>query len=261
MVIPVFRFAPSPNGRLHLGHAYSALLNERMACEAGGRLLVRIEDTDRTRCKPEYVLQQLEDLAWLGLRWEEPVRIQSEHFADYETNLKKLWQKGVLYPCFCSRKTAVAQALSSTDPDGQPHYGGACRGFLRAESETRIAAGRPHAWRLDMQACDDRDASAWGDVVIAKFDVGSSYHIAVVTDDALQGVTHVVRGKDMLAGTPLHKLLQRLLGMPTPHYHHHDLILDESGRKLSKSLKSKSLDALRESGVTAAEIRGQLGFE
>lgn len=257
---PVFRFAPSPNGRLHLGHAYSALLNEKMAHEAGGRLLLRIEDTDRTRCTAEHTRYVLEDLKWLGLTWEQPVRIQSEHFADYRANIEKLWKMGAIYPCFCSRKVAAQQAKSKVDPEGQPLYGGACRSLPVRESAARIRARVPHGWRLNTEAFTDAEVSVWGDTVIAKFGIGSSYHIAVVADDALQGVTHVVRGKDMLAATPIHLLLQRLLGFSSPHYHHHELIVDAAGSKLSKSLKSQSLAAFRERGVSAEEIRQQLGF-
>lgn len=257
---PVFRFAPSPNGRLHLGHAYSALLNDRMARAAGGRFLLRIEDTDRSRCRPEFTNGILEDLAWLGLRWEQPVRIQSEHLADYRANLARLWDGGVIYPCFCSRRSAMAHPSGGRDPDGQPHYGGACRGIARNTASARIEAGKAFGWRIDMAACEDADAAVWGDAVIARLVNGSSYHIAVVTDDALQGVTHVVRGKDIEAATPLHKLLQRLLGLATPQYHHHDLLRDGFGQKLSKSLKSTSLAALRSQGVTPGAIRRELGF-
>jgi glutamyl-Q tRNA(Asp) synthetase len=255
---PVFRFAPSPNGLLHLGHAYSALLNDRMARETNGRLLLRIEDTDETRARPEFVASILEDLAWLGLRWEEPVRIQSEHFGDYEDNLRKLWSMGAAYPCFCSRKHALAAAMPTRDPEGQPHYGGTCKKMPRPEAQKRLTSGVIHGWRLDTSS--DPEASVWGDAVIAKRHVGSSYHIAVVTDDALQGVTHVVRGQDIEASTPLHRLMQRLLGLPVPQYHHHPLILDDEGQKLSKSRGSTSLRQLRETGTQAAEIRGRLGF-
>jgi glutamyl-Q tRNA(Asp) synthetase len=255
---PVFRFAPSPNGYLHLGHAYSALLNARMAAECGGRLLLRIEDTDETRARPEFVQAILEDLAWLGLTWEQPVRVQSRHFTDYEANLARLWNMGAVYPCFCSRKQA--RVLTSLDPDGQPHYAGMCRSLSRPEAEARIAKGMIHGWRLDMGRAADPSAAVWGDAVIAKRQVGSSYHIAVVTDDALQGITHVVRGKDIEPATPLHILLQRLLGLPAPHYHHHNLICDESGQKLAKSRGSRSLRELRQEGMSAAAIRRQLGL-
>lgn len=258
MTRPVFRFAPSPNGYLHLGHAYSALLNARMAAAADGRLLLRIEDTDESRVRPEFLAAIFEDLAWLGLSWEEPVRFQSLHFTEYEANLARLWKMGAVYPCFCSRKQAGV--LTSRDPDGQPHYAGYCRNLSEAEARQRITAGMTHGWRIDMARAADPEAAIWGDAVIARRWVGSSYHIAVVTDDALQGVTHVVRGKDIEPATPLHKLLQRLLGLTTPHYHHHGLILDEQGRKLSKSLGSRSLRQLRQEGITAAAIRSELGF-
>lgn len=261
MAVPVFRFAPSPNGRLHLGHAYSALFNQRMAKEAGGRLLLRIEDTDQTRCREEYVTAIFDDLRWLGLSWEEPVRIQSEHFDDYDVNLKRLWDMQAIYPCFCSRKQAAATALPTADPDGQPHYGGTCRTLPRDTASLRIGGGNSHAWRIDARFHRDAEASAWGDTVIAKRYVGSSYHIAVVTDDALQGVTDVVRGKDMEAATSLHRVLQNLLGLPAPRYVHHDLIYDEQGQKLSKSLKSVALAALRSQGAAAADIRRRLGFD
>lgn len=257
---PVFRFAPSPNGDLHLGHAYSALLNEQMARASNGRLLVRLEDTDQTRCKPEFAEGILRDLAWLGLCWEEPVRLQSEHFEDYEASLEKLRLMGAVYPCFCSRKEASSKSLSTIDPDGQPHYGGTCRGLSWEVASLRIASGEIHGWRLNMQAFAGDIAAAWGDAVIAKRYVGSSYHIAVVTDDALQGVTHVVRGKDMEAATSLHNLLQRLLGLPVPLYHHHELIRDDAGRKLSKSLGSRSIAALRDAGISPQAIRLKLGF-
>lgn len=257
---PVFRFAPSPNGFLHLGHAYSALLNARMAAEADGRLLLRIEDTDETRSRPEFVQAIFDDLAWLGLRWEEPVRIQSQHFADYEANLARLWELGAVYPCFCSRKDALAHALPGRDPDGQPHYGGTCRALPRAEAEERMARGEIHGWRVDMARVGDAAAGVWGDAMIAKRRVGSSYHIAVVTDDAVQGVTNVVRGRDIEPATPLHLLLQRLLDLPSPHYLHHDLIRDAAGQKLSKSIASTSLRQLRAEGTSPEDIRSRLGF-
>ena len=257
---PVFRFAPSPNGFLHLGHAYSALLNARMAKEADGRLLLRIEDTDESRSRPEFVQAIFEDLAWLGIGWEEPVRIQSQHFGDYDANLSRLWDRGAIYPCFCSRKKATVHALAATDPDGQSHYGGTCRSIPRAEAGFRIARGDIHGWRIDMARLGDRHAAVWGDTMIAKRRVGSSYHIAVVTDDALQGVTHVVRGEDIEPATPVHILLQRLLQLPTPHYVHHGLIRDVDGQKLSKSLSSTALRQMRAQGVTAEDIRRRLGF-
>jgi glutamyl-Q tRNA(Asp) synthetase len=258
MTQPVFRFAPSPNGRLHLGHAYSALLNEKMAHDAGGRLLLRIEDTDQTRCAPEFIQHIYDDLAWLGLRWEIPVRVQSEHLDDYAANIETLWALQAIYPCFCSRKTAAT--LASLDPDGQAHYAGSCRSIESATAQDRITKGEKPSWRIDMARVGTVAAAVWGDVVIAKPIFGSSYHIAVVTDDHLQGVTHVVRGRDMESATPIHTLLQSLLGFSTPIYHHHDLIQDERGQKLSKSLKSTALATLRDEGVTAGEVRKRLGF-
>ena len=256
---PVFRFAPSPNGHLHLGHAYSALLNEQMAAEAGGRLLLRIEDTDLSRCTPELVADILEDLAWIGFTWEEPVRQQSQHFTDYDAVLERLWMMQAIYPCFCSRKSAPR--LATQDPDGQPHYAGKCRTIPPARARERISQGVPHGWRLDLQRPEAQLAAAWGDVMIAKPRIGSSYHVAVVTDDALQGVTHVVRGKDMEAATSIHIVLQRYLDLPTPHYFHHKLILDDLGAKLSKSAGSTSLRALRRAGISPQDIRNWLGFD
>ncbi len=235
MTTAVFRFAPSPNGELHLGHAYSALLNDEMARSRGGRLpAAHRGHRHRPAASPASRPGSSEDLAWLGLAWEEPVRIQSEHFGDYDANLLKLWDADAIYPCFCSRRQAAAEALPQRDPDGQAHYGRRCRALTRHEAASRMAAGAQFGWRLDMVRAGDAAAAAWGDVVIAKKNVGSSYHIAVVTDDALQGVTHVVRGLDMEPATPIHMLLQRLLGLPAPAYHHHRLILDADGRKLSK---------------------------
>ncbi|WP_407521987.1 tRNA glutamyl-Q(34) synthetase GluQRS [Methylobacterium oryzisoli] len=275
---PVFRFAPSPNGRLHLGHAYSALLNAEMAGRMHGRLLVRIEDIDPVRCRPDLAEAILADLRWLGLRFEEPVRRQSDHLPAYATALASLRTRGLVYPCLCSRKE-IAQASLGRDPDGAPLYPGTCCG--RADLAERIAAGAPHAWRLDMRAAraacpgslrvdtvdaagtpGDRpaDPERWGDAVLGRKDVPTSYHLAVVLDDAAQGVTHVVRGQDLDAATDLHVLLQRLLGLPSPRYHHHALLRDPEGEKLAKSRGSLALADLRAQGVTAAEIRRRLGF-
>jgi glutamyl-Q tRNA(Asp) synthetase len=253
----VFRFAPSPNGRLHMGHAYSALLNDRMAREQGGRLLLRIEDTDTSRCTPAFADAARDDLHWLGLRFEEPVRVQSQHFADYDAALDRLWTDNHIYPCFCSRKQAAGAARTGTDPDGQPLYGGTCQSLTRAEAEARMGRGLVFGWRLRTRGTA---AAPWGDVMIAKRHVGSSYHIAVVVDDALQGVTHVVRGRDLEAATAIHLLLQQRLGLSTPLYHHHDLITDEAGGKLSKSRGSTALASLRADGVTAEGVRQMLGF-
>ncbi|MFO0992716.1 MAG: tRNA glutamyl-Q(34) synthetase GluQRS [Hyphomicrobiales bacterium] len=271
MLTPAFRFAPSPNGRLHLGHAYSALLNEREAKAAGGRFLVRIEDIDTIRCTEALARACLEDLAWLGLLWEEPVRFQSRHMGDYRDALARLDALGLLYPCTCSRRDiAEAAGPHLCDPEGQPLYPGTCRETLRSRDE-------PHALRLDMaKACAlvhaplaftelgegeiIADPSAWGDVILARRDIATSYHIAVVVDDALQDITHVVRGRDLFAATAIHRLLQELLGLPVPLYRHHRLIGDEAGRKLSKSAGDRSLASLRDAGVTPAEIRRELAF-
>jgi glutamyl-Q tRNA(Asp) synthetase len=286
---PVLRFAPSPNGYLHLGHAYSALFNERVAREIGGRLLLRIEDIDPQRSRPEYEQAILEDLAWLGVEWEEPVRRQSEHLSDYELSLERLTAMGLAYPCFCTRgdvasaADALAQARGSwpLDPDGSPFYPGTCKQLSDQDKERRIGSGRNAAMRLDMQAAlaraqdkigwseffegdEPRDVNAepslWGDVVVARKDVPTSYHLAVVVDDALQGVTDVVRGMDLFNATSLHRLLQTLLELPAPRYHHHQLVEDEAGRKLSKSEGSTTLRALRAEGVTAEDVRRRLGF-
>ena len=277
MSLPAFRFAPSPNGELHLGHAYSALLNASLAAQYDGRFLIRIEDIDTTRCTADLAARALANLAWLGLAWEEPVRVQSRHMDDYDGMQKRLADMGLLYPCFCTRKDIAADAAgNSRDPEGQPLYPGTCRGLAASEIEDRIAQGIPHALRLDMKLALSRlatlssfveqgkivaaDPAAWGDVVLVRKDIGTSYHIAVVTDDALQGISHVVRGRDLYAATAIHRLLQELLGLPAPHYHHHDLIGDETGRKLSKSAGDTSLRALRAQGVGAADIRRALGF-
>jgi glutamyl-Q tRNA(Asp) synthetase len=290
MTQPVFRFAPSPNGRLHLGHAYSALLNDRLSRTLGGRFLLRIEDIDTTRCRPDLAAAVEEDLAWLGLAWERPVRRQSEHFSEYRAALDSLRARGLAYPCFCTRRdiaSAVAHIEArdgrahARDPDGAPHYPGTCRTLAPDVAARRIAAGEAHAWRIALAPAlsaapgphayrrfDGTGAvetvaaepGRWGDVVLARKEVPTSYHLAVVHDDALQGVTHVVRGQDLEAATDLHVLLQGLLGLPTPIYQHHALIPDEEGRKLAKSLGSRSLADLRAAGVTAGEVRARLGF-
>ncbi|HEX8167823.1 MAG TPA: tRNA glutamyl-Q(34) synthetase GluQRS [Beijerinckiaceae bacterium] len=292
MTQPVFRFAPSPNGRLHLGHAYSALLNAALAARWGGRFLLRIEDIDATRCRPEYEAGIYEDLAWLGLSFEEPVRRQSEHFPEYRAALATLQGRELAYPCFCTRTeiAAVARREAETgkpwlrDPDGAPLYPGTCRALSAHDAAQRIAAGEPHAWRLDMARAlaeapprlayprfvpngaeeSQEEVVAhperWGDAVVARKEIPTSYHLSVVHDDAVQGVTHVVRGRDLEAATDLHVLLQHLLGLPTPHYHHHPLIRDEAGGKLSKRLLSESLADLRARGVTAEAVRRKLGF-
>ncbi len=287
---PVFRFAPSPNGRLHLGHAFSALLNDEFARRFGGRLLLRIEDIDIARCRPEFEAAIYDDLAWLGLQWEKPVRRQSEHFEDYRGAFLRLKRRGVVYPCFCSRREtgeAVARHERESgrpwprDPDGAPLYPGACRALPAEEAGRRIAGGEPHSWRIEMAAAlalcpgphlfrrfdaggreDDVAAEPWrwGDAVIVRKDVPTSYHLSVAVDDALQEVTHVVRGRDLEAATDLHVLLQALLDLPTPLYHHHPLVLDRTGDKLAKSRRSEALAELRMQGATAADVRRRLGF-
>jgi len=285
----VFRFAPSPNGYLHLGHALSALLNVDMARAAGGRLLLRIEDIDETRCRPEYETAIAEDLAWLGLSWEEPVRRQSQHYGDYRAALGKLEQRGLIYPSFESRAeiTALVAAREAEspwprDPDGAPLYPGNAKAMTPDERARRLASGAPYALRLDMQAALAQagplswtetgegpagetgtvraDPAAWGDVVLARKDTPTSYHLAVVVDDASQGVTDVVRGRDLFHATSVHRLLQALLGLPAPRYHHHRLILDSDGRKLSKSAAATGLRELRAKGMFPADIRRLVGL-
>ncbi|MGE0565506.1 MAG: tRNA glutamyl-Q(34) synthetase GluQRS [Pseudolabrys sp.] len=277
---PVFRFAPSPNGYLHLGHALSALLNADMARAAGGRLLLRIEDIDTARCKPEYEQAIDDDLAWLGIAWERPVRRQSEHLPDYREALDRLDTMGLVYPSFESR-AEIAQTALGRDPDGAPLYPGTAKLLSPVERERRIAAGEPYALRLDMNAAMARagplaweetggdkgmttiaaNPAAWGDVVLARKDTPTSYHLSVVVDDALQGVTHVVRGLDLFESTSVHRLLQALLGLPAPVYCHHRLILDEEGRKLSKSTRATGLRELRAEGATPADIRRLVGLD
>lgn len=257
MTQPVYRLAPSPNGRLHLGHAYSFLLNEAMARENGGRLLLRIEDTDLSRCDDSLARLMLEDIRWLGISFEEPVRVQSEHLDEYRRTLENLWQRSLVFPCFCSRKTAASEVRRGHDPVGTPLYGGRCRTLPRQEAMTRLQQGHSHGWRL---VTDGTGAAAWGDVLIAKPVTGSWYNIAVVVDDAVQGVTHVVRGMDLEPATDIHRVLQHYLGFVSPHYHHHRLLLDDTGRKLSKRFNSPSLDSLRQQGVTPQVLRRELGF-
>jgi glutamyl-Q tRNA(Asp) synthetase len=284
---PVVRFAPSPNGALHLGHAYSALYTEAKARELGARLVVRIEDIDLVRSRQAFVDGILQDLAWLGLEWEQPVRRQSEHFDDYRDALARLDAMGVLYPCFATRQE-IRNAVTVNpdhplDPDGAPIYPRLAKRLCEAERRERIGSGEPHALRLDIARAtevvggpltfDEHERgpdgetgrvtarpALWGDVIIARKDVRTSYHLSVVVDDALQGISHVTRGQDLFHATHVHRLLQALLGLPEPRYHHHDLVRDAAGRRLSKSAKDRGLRVLRENGVTAREIRDQLGF-
>jgi glutamyl-Q tRNA(Asp) synthetase len=286
---PVFRFAPSPNGHLHLGHALSALIDFEMARAAGGRFLLRIEDIDATRCRPEFEAAIFEDLAWLGIAWEEPVRRQSEHLEDYRAALAKLEAQSLVYPSFESR-AEIAQLVAQReakapwprDPDGAPLYPGSAKRLGAQERESRIAAGDPYALRLDMNAAVARTGAltwveigadpteehetlmaqpeSWGDVVLARKETPTSYHLSVVVDDALQGVTHVVRGQDLQPATSVHRVLQALLGLPIPLYHHHRLVLDAEGRKLAKSTRATALRELRAQGSAPSDIRRIVGL-
>lgn len=280
---PVYRFAPSPNGQLHLGHALSALLNRDLARDAGGRFLVRIEDIDPGRSMPSFEAQILDDLAWLGLDWEKPVRRQSEHLGTHEKALNELNRRGLLFPCFCSRGAvkAVLPKAARVDPDGAPVYPGTCRELTAGDRARHIRNGDPYVLRLDMEKAlreigrpltwteigpdgkvkeIDADPAAWGDVVLARRDVRTSYHLAVVVDDDAQGVTHVVRGKDLYHATSVHRVLQTLLDLKTPVYRHHRLILDPAGKKLSKSEGAESLRTLRSTGRAPADIRKLIGI-
>jgi glutamyl-Q tRNA(Asp) synthetase len=286
---PVFRFAPSPNGYLHLGHAYSALLNFELARRAGGRFLLRIEDIDAARCRPEFEAAIYQDLAWLGISWETPVRRQSEHFSSYREAIERLAAKGLIYPSFESRAEIarlVAQREAGAswprDPDGAPLYPGAAKSLAVDARQRLIAEGAPCAWRLDMAAACARAGAlgwtehgegpdgergavpawpeAWGDVVLARKETPTSYHLSVVVDDASQGITEVVRGQDLFWSTSVHRLLQSLLGLPQPGYRHHRLILDAAGQKLSKSTRATGLRELRAEGATPADIRRLAGL-
>lgn len=282
---PVLRFAPSPNGYLHLGHAYSALMNGLIARETGGRLLLRMEDIDFARCRPEFEAAIIEDLEWLGLSWEQPVRRQAEHFPFYAEALERLENMGVVYPCFCSRgdiMTAIAFKKDwPRDPDGTPLYPGICRHLSRGSRAQRFAHGEKASYRLDMEralsAVSDgltwtefRDGptgrqehavpAVWGDAVLSRKDIATSYHIAVVVDDAYQGVTDVVRGEDLFMATSLHRLLQVLLRLPAPFYHHHRLLRDAMGQKLSKSSRAQPLRAFRQDGWSVQELVAKINL-
>jgi glutamyl-Q tRNA(Asp) synthetase len=287
--VPVFRFAPSPNGYLHLGHAYSALLNFDSARRAGGRFLLRIEDIDTARCKPEFETAIYQDLAWLGLTWETPVRRQSAHLADYRQAIDSLSAQGLVYPSFESRAEMArlvaqreAHAPWPRDPDGVPLYPGAAKSLSPGERARLLESGMPYALRLGMAAaCASAGAlgwiehgegpggesgtvaarpQAWGDVILARKETPTSYHLSVAMDDALQGVTDVVRGQDLFWSTSVHRLLQRLLGLPQPAYRHHRLILDGEGRKLSKSTQATGLRELRAAGATPADVHSLVGL-
>jgi glutamyl-Q tRNA(Asp) synthetase len=280
----VTRFAPSPTGYLHLGHAYAALVAERAACETNGRFLLRLEDIDTTRSQPAFERAIEEDLAWLGLAWEHPVRRQSEHFGEYAAALETLRTGELLYPCFCTRKDIAAEVAASAaapqGPDG-PLYPGTCRRQSADDRARRLQAGEAFAWRLDVERAiagldgaltfDESGEGVergvivarpeiFGDVVLARKDVPASYHLSVVVDDATQGVTLVTRGADLFPATHLHRLLQQLLKLPTPRYRHHRLITDEAGKRLAKRDQATALRTFREQGMTAHDIRARLGF-
>jgi glutamyl-Q tRNA(Asp) synthetase len=266
----VTRFAPSPTGHLHLGHAHAALFAWRRARAAGGRFLLRIEDIDRARCREEFVAGILEDLAWLGLDWDGDVRRQSAHFADYRAALARLDARGLLYPCFCTRADIARAQSAPHGPEG-PVYPGTCRDLAPEARRRRIEAGEAYAWRLDTaravaetgplawfdQAAGEvaADPRALGDVVLARKDIPASYHLAVTVDDAIQGVTLVTRGRDLFAATHIHRLLQALLGLPAPRWHHHALLTDAAGKRFAKRDRAPTLEALRESGRTPEEVR------
>jgi glutamyl-Q tRNA(Asp) synthetase len=289
---PILRFAPSPNGELHLGHALSAFVGFDMAQRLGGRFLLRIEDIDTTRCREEYITQMYEDLAWLGITWEEPVLRQSLHFTTYSAASDWLLKLGLLYPCFATR-SEISEATETMphppalDPDGTPLYPGLHKHLPKQEIAARLSRGEPFALRLNMDAAldalqgitasrrvafteieedgtphrIDMDPAAWGDAVIVRKDVPASYHLAVTVDDARQAVTHVTRGRDLYAATGLHRLLQTILGLPEPIYHHHRLLTGSDGHKLSKSARDTSLRELRAQGMDRLQIRRRVGLE
>lgn len=286
---PTFRFAPSPTGELHIGHALSALTGWHWAKRLGGRFLLRIEDIDTGRARAHFIEQIVADLEWLGITWEEPVLRQSAHFDFYRAHAQRLEDLGLLYPCFATRREIAAAVRGAdnqpTDPDGAPLYPGLHRHLPKSEIDRRVAAGEPYALRLDMAKALDTAGSMtggaaiaytalaangasreiiarperWGDAVIVRKDVQASYHLAVVCDDARQGISHVTRGLDLEAATDMHRLLQVLLGLPAPLYHHHRLICDEDGRKLSKSTGAVSLRALREAGLNRDAVLKMVG--
>jgi glutamyl-Q tRNA(Asp) synthetase len=278
----VTRFAPSPTGHLHLGHAFSALFAWRRAREAGGRFLLRLEDIDPGRCRPEFAAGILEDLAWLGIDWDGEVRVQSQHLPAYRAVLDDLAARFLLYPCFCTRadiqREMEQSAAAPHTPDGAPLYPGTCRGLSHDEREARIAAGERHALRLDMRralagvqqalyfdeegegpvACRTEE---FGDVVLARKDAPATYHLCVTHDDAAQGVTLVTRGVDLKPATHLHRLLQVLMGWPAPGYAHHRLLTDATGRRLAKRDRAATLRELRAEGRLPAEVRTLAGAE
>ena len=284
---PTLRFAPSPTGELHLGHAASALINKNITQKLDGKLLLRIEDIDQGRRRQEFVNGIFDDLKWLGFIWEKPVLQQSERLGIYEDYIIQLQNAGLLYPCFATRKEIQEAAVknnSPRDPDGALVYPNVHKHLREEEVIDRMARGEPYALRIDMEnaiqaaqrihgqsemaymAFNNKgiiqptriDPAKWGDVVLARKDNGTSYHVACMVDDALQGVTHVVRGKDLEAATDIHRLLQILLQLPSPLYHHHGLIVNEDGRKLSKRANDTSLKYIRENGTTLPELQNKI---
>jgi glutamyl-Q tRNA(Asp) synthetase len=279
----VTRFAPSPTGYLHLGHAFAAIAAHDAAKRAGGRFLLRIEDIDRTRARPEFEQAICDDLAWLGLEWERPALRQSERFPAYRAALAQLDAQGLLYPCFCTRAeiaTEIARAIEAPHGPEGALYPGTCRSLTQDERETRIESGMPYALRLNVARAAERvrsltfeeqgrgpngenglvaaDPMLFGDVVLARKDTPASYHLAVVIDDVFQGVTLITRGNDLFAATHVQRLLQALLDLPTPAYAHHRLILDEHGQKFSKRDRAVTLRDMRARGVTPEQIRARL---
>lgn len=275
------RFAPSPTGLLHLGHAYSALFAFECARRNRGRFLLRIEDIDFTRCRSDAEDGILEDLAWLGIEWETPVRRQSEHLADYVAAAEQLRNRGLLYPCFCTRKDILREIEAA---GGAPHgleaalYPGLCRNLSEEERQSRMAKGEAFAMRLDLsralaevgnhltwidqqRGLQQAQPELLGDVVLVRKDIGCSYHLAVVIDDALQGVTKITRGEDLFEATHIQRVLQKLLGLPTADYEHHRLICDDEGRRLAKRDEAETIRSLRQRGVSPRELRARLGFE
>ncbi len=279
----ITRFAPSPTGLLHLGHAYSALFTAEQAETAGGRFLLRIEDIDTSRVKPEFEDAITEDLAWLGLEWGQPVRRQSDHFDEYKRALEQLEDRGLVYPCFCTRREIRAEIRNSgaaphDAPDGGegPLYPGTCRRLGQAERQNRLGHGDPFALRLDSaKALEVTGPLTWsdaeqgdieasldrmGDVVLARKETPVSYHLAVTIDDHLQGVSLVTRGQDLFSSTHVHRVLQALLGLDTPAYHHHRLLTSADGKRFAKRDRSLTIRALREAGNTPAQVRAMAGF-
>ncbi|WP_288901757.1 tRNA glutamyl-Q(34) synthetase GluQRS [uncultured Sneathiella sp.] len=280
-MVTISRFAPSPTGFLHLGHVYSASLAWQAARESGGKFLLRLEDIDKTRCRPEFEEAIYEDLRWLGLDWDPPLRRQSDHFDDYAALLEKLNDRDLIYPCFCTRKEISAEINRSNSaphgPEG-PVYPGICRDMTESERQARFAQGDAYALRLNMvnaiaavelsklqfqevgKGYIQCDPAPFGDVVLARKETPTSYHLAVTFDDAIQGVNHVIRGQDLFASTHIHRLLQALLDLPTPTYFHHGLISDAKGRRLSKRDKDATIKSLRDYGYQPEEVRKMVDY-